>query len=113
GFIAGDFAVADVDYAVGVFGDVGLVGYDDDGVALGLELVEEGHDFDAGFGVEVASGLVGQDDAGAVDEGAGDGDALALSAGELVGLVVHAAVEVDVVQGFLGALDAFIGRGAV
>ena len=54
---------------------------------LGVELVEEGHDLIAGVGVEVAGGLVGEDDGGLVDEGAGDGDALALAAGELVGLV--------------------------
>ena len=35
------------------------------------------------FRVQVAGRLVGQDDAGAVGEGAGDGDALALAAGEL------------------------------
>ncbi len=34
--IGGDFAVADVDDAVGVFGDVRLVRDDDDGVALGV-----------------------------------------------------------------------------
>jgi hypothetical protein len=98
---------------VGVFGDVGLVGDEDDGVALGLEIVEEGHDLDAGLGVEVAGGLVGEDDGGVVDQGAGDGDALALSAGELVGLVVHAGFEVDVAQGLFGALDALGGGGAV
>ncbi len=41
--VAGDDAVADGDDAVGVFGDVGLVGDEDDGVAFGVELVEETH----------------------------------------------------------------------
>ena len=44
----------------------------------------------AGLGVEVAGRLVGEDDGGAVDERAGDRHALALTAGELVGLVSHA-----------------------
>ena len=33
-----------------------------------------------------------------VDQGAGDGDALALAAGELVGLVVHAVAQADPLQ---------------
>ena len=111
--IGGDDAVADVDDAMGELGDVGFVGDDDDGVAAMVELVEERHDLVAGLGVEVAGGLVGEDDRGAIDERAGDGDALALSAGELVGLVAHAAVEVDGVQRGGGAFDAFGGRGAV
>ena len=65
GFVGEDLAVADVDDAVGVLGDVGLVGDEDDGVALGVKSVKEGHDLDAGFGVEVAGGLVGEDDGGA------------------------------------------------
>ena len=55
----------------------------------------------AGLGVEVAGGLVGEDDGRAVDERAGDGDALALAAGELVGLVVHAGFEADVMRACL------------
>ena len=111
--VAGDDAVADGDDAVGVFGDVGLVGDEDDGVAVGVELVEEGHDLVAGLGVEVSGGLVGEDDGGAVDEGAGDGDALALAAGELVGLVHHAGAEVDGLEHGLGALGALGGGRAV
>src|SRR5882757_9692889 len=84
GMVAGDVAVADGDDAVGILGDIGLVGNDDDGVAVGVEVVEESHDLVAGFGVEVSGGLVGEDDGRAVDEGASDGDALALATGELI-----------------------------
>ena len=45
-----------------VLGDVGLVGDQHDGVAPGVQCVEERHDLDAGLGVEVAGGLVGEDD---------------------------------------------------
>jgi hypothetical protein len=110
---SGDDAVADGDDAVGELGDVGLVGDDDDGVALGVEIVEERHDLVAGLGVEVAGGFVGEDDGGLVDQGAGDGDALALAAGELVGLVHHAGAEVDGLEDGLGAGDALGGGGAV
>ena len=37
--------------------------------------------------VEVAGGLVGEDDRGVGDQGAGDGDALLLTSGELAGAV--------------------------
>ncbi len=81
GLVGEDLAVADVDDAVGVFGDVGLVSDEDDSVAFPVKLVEQRHDLDAGFGVEVAGRLVGQDDGRIIDKGAGDGDALALTAG--------------------------------
>src|ERR1700722_2335130 len=84
GMVAGDDTVADSDNAVGVLGDIWLVGYDDDRVAVGMEVVEESHDLVAGLGVQVSGGLVGQDDRGLVDQGAGDGDALALAARELI-----------------------------
>jgi hypothetical protein len=111
--VARDDAVADGDDAVGVFGDVGLVGDEDDGVALGVEFVEEGHDLVAGLGVEVAGGLVGEDDGGLVDQGAGDGDALALAAGELVWFVHHAGAEADGFEDVFGAGGAGGGGGAV
>ena len=111
--VTGDDAVAYGDDPVGVFGDVGLVGYDDDGVSAGVEVVEEGHDLVAGLGVEVAGGFVGEDDGGVVDKGAGDGDALALAAGELVGLVHHAGAEIDGLEDGLCALEALGGGGAV
>jgi hypothetical protein len=61
-FIPLDDAVLDIDDAVGVLGDVVLVGDKDDGVAFGMQAVEEGHDLVAGLGVEVAGGLVGKND---------------------------------------------------
>ena len=71
------------------------MGDDDDGVAFAVELFEKGEDFDAGFGVEISGGFVGQNNRGVVDQGAGDGDALFLAAGELVGAVAHALAEPD------------------
>src|ERR1700739_3666987 len=76
-------------------------------------MVKDGHDFVAGLGVEVSGGFVGEDDGGAIDEGAGDGDALGLSAGELVGLVVHAVFEIDGAERGFSALDALGGVGSV
>ncbi len=112
GVVAGDQSVPDADDAAGVARDVLFVRDDKNGVALVGEGAEEGHDFLAGFGVEVAGRLVGEDDGGLTDEGAGDGDALALAAGHFVGLVVDAVSEADIGQRFEGGLAAFVGGDA-
>ena len=93
-FDVGDFAVAHVEDAVGDLGGLGVVGDHQDGlVQLAAGLAEHVQDGVGVFGVEVAGGLVGEDDGGAVDEGAGDGDALLLAAGELVGAVMEPALQ--------------------
>ena len=69
-------------------GDVGLVGHQHDGLPLPVQRLEQAHDLLAGGAVEVAGRLVGQENAGRVDQRARDGDALPLSAGELVGPVL-------------------------
>ncbi len=58
------------------------VGYDEGGAALHEE-VEAVLDHGFGLGVEGAGGLVEDEDAGVGEDGAGDGDPLALAAGEL------------------------------
>src|SRR5207247_630188 len=58
--VAFDQAVAQADDAAGVAGDVLLVGDDDDGVALRVQVLEQLHDFLARAGVEIAGRLVGQ-----------------------------------------------------
>ena len=57
-----DLTVAEVNGAVGVGGDVGFVGDEHDRVARFVEAFEHAHDFGAGLRVEVAGGLVGQQD---------------------------------------------------
>ena len=78
--VTGDYSVADCDDAMGKLCDIGLVGHDDDCVSLGVEIVEEGHDLVAGFGVKISGGFVGEDDGRFVDKGTSDGDSLALTA---------------------------------
>jgi hypothetical protein len=67
--------------------------------------------------VERGRGLVGDEQARAVDDGHGDEDALALAAGELVRVVAHAALgvgEADLVHGFEHALaDLGARRGGM
>ena len=110
-----DLAVAHVEDTVGDGGGLGVVGDHEDGlveIAAGAsEHVEDGVGV---LGVQVTGGLVGKHDGGMGDEGAGDGDALLLTAGELVGTVVEAAgkaeeasevVEKRAVEGLAGFGD--------
>ena len=60
--IAGDDTIADRNDAMGVLGDIGLMGHNDDGVAIGVEIVEQGHNLVSSFGVEVSGGFVSEDD---------------------------------------------------
>src|SRR5436305_10909358 len=99
GLVGGDLAVAQGHLAPGVLGDLRLVGDQDHGVARLVELVEELHDLLGRGGVEVAGGLVGEQDGGIVDQGSGDGHTLALAAGQLVWLVGHAGAEAHLLLG--------------
>ena len=63
-----------------------------------VDAVEQLHDALARLRVEVPRGLVGQQDQGPVDEGAGDRDPLLLTAGELVGQVVPLVGQADQVE---------------
>ncbi len=80
-------------------GDRVVVGDDDEAVgALLVELEEEVDDLAAGGGIEVAGRFVGEEEGGVVAEGAGDGDALLLAAGEFGGAMVLARSEADLVE---------------
>ena len=69
------------------------MGDEDDGFALGVEAVEGVEDFQAGLRVEVAGRLVGEDEERVIHQRAGDGDALLLPAGELLGAMVEAVAQ--------------------
>ena len=73
------------------------------------ELAEDPHDLLRCRRVEIARRLVGEQDRRPIDERAGDGDALALAAGQLVGPVLHAIAELHALEGFDGARAA-LGR---
>jgi glutaredoxin 3 len=95
---------------VGEAEDAAVVGDDDDG-AVGVECGggEEFHDGFAGGVIEGGGGLVADDEAGLVHEGAGEGDALLLAAGELGREGVEAGAEAELVEEGLGAVH---GGGA-
>ncbi len=93
--VGDDAAVADLDDALRLLGDLALVRDQHDGVAGCGELGEQLHDLGAAPAVERAGGLVGEDDAAAVHQRARDRHALLLAAGELAGAVVDAFAQAE------------------
>ena len=77
-------------------GGAGVVRHHHDRLAvLAHRPAHEVEDLGAGAGVEVAGRLVGEHDVGPGVEGAGDGDALLLAAGQLARAVAQAVGEAD------------------
>src|SRR5690606_36357366 len=99
-----DHAVSQAQDPAGVPGGVFFVRDDHDGVTLTVERLEKLHDLLARAGVQVAGRLVGQQDGRVIDQGAGDGDTLPLTARELVRLVVHTVRQAHVLQRLRGQL---------
>ncbi len=64
-------------------------------VVLADQLIDEGHDFIGALAVQVAGGLVAEEERGVGDYGASDSDALLLSAGELARVVMHAIGQIE------------------
>jgi len=80
----------------------------DDSVAFAVDALEFVHDGEGRVRVEIARGLVGEDNLWVRDDGAGDGGALLLAAGELEGEVVFFVFHIEAVEGF-GGLDEAAG----
>src|SRR5579872_4782804 len=80
GLVGEDLSVADVYNAMRIVGDVGLVCHQDDGIALGVQRIEQRHDLDAGLRIEIAGRFVCEDDGRTVDQSTRDGNALTLAA---------------------------------
>jgi hypothetical protein len=85
----GNDSVSQANHPLGVPRNVFFVGHYYQGVSGSMNLVKQLQNFVRSCGVKVSGGLVGQNERGLVYQGPGDRYALALSARELVGLVVH------------------------
>ena len=85
-----------------------VVRHQDDRLPVLVEVVDQVQHLGAGARIEVAGGLVGQDDERIVHQRAGDGHALLLAAGELAGPMVQPVAQADQ----LGQLQAVVQRCA-
>ena len=74
-------AVLDAHHPPGGGGYARIVGDEDHRMPLGVEGFENTQNFFARPGIQIAGGLVGQQDRGTVDQSPADGHALLLSAG--------------------------------
>ena len=84
-----------------------LVGDHDDGhTELILKFAEQGEDRDAGIRVEMSRWFVGEQDTRAIDESAGDRDALLFATRKLSGTMAGAVAQLDAIEGFANALLA-------
>ena len=89
------------------------MGDDDEGDAFFLIKIEKKFfNFGASGRIEVASGFVGKDDFGMIDDGASDADALLLPARKIVGFVVGFVVKLNGLEGGHGELFAVAAVGA-
>ncbi len=102
-------AVAQHDVAAAVLCNLGIVGHEDDGASLAVELLEEHQDFEAGAGIQVTGCLVRQNNGRVVDESARNGYALHLSARHLVALVLQAVGKSHGGECLDGCLAAHLG----
>ena len=75
------------------------MGDDDQGDGMFRGKIEKDfHNFAAIFGIEIASGLVGEEHFGFVHDGSGDGDALLLATGKFGGEVLGAVGQADALE---------------
>ena len=115
--IVDDSAVLHPDDSVGVFFSQLRVVGDHDHQTVPGHFLQKFHDLDAGFRVKGAGGLVSQEDVRVIDQGAGNGNALHLAAGHLIGLLVDLIAQTHFLQSGLcpllplGAGDAGNGQG--
>ena len=80
-FLIGDLAVVQFDPAIGQAGDDGIMGDHHDGASLAMQFAQQAQDNLFVDRIQIAGGLVGQNDLGIVDQGARDADSLLLAAG--------------------------------
>ena len=97
-----DPAVGELDHAAASRGQLGIMGDDEQSrAALGEAREQQIHDLRARRGIEIAGWLVGEDDARARCQRAGDRDALLLATRQLGRIMAEAMAQPDRLQ--LGA----------
>ena len=101
--------VAQVDVSAAVFGNLRVMGNEDDGVSLTVELLKQHKHLERGSCVQVTRCFVSQQHGRVVDQRPGYGYALHLSARHLVRLMFQAVAKPYGLQGLDGPLAALRG----
>src|SRR5262245_27648475 len=86
--------------------DIGFMRNENNCVSVLIEIFEKRHDFVTRFRIEITGGLIGEDNGWIVYQSPGDRDALALTAGKLVRLMVQPIAEPHLAQHVGGAVTA-------
>ena len=94
-----DTAIFQPDDALRLHGDGVVMGDEDDGVALFVQVLEHPQNFAAGVAVQSAGGFVGEDDRRVPGQRTGDGHALLLTTGKLIGLILELGAEAHPLEG--------------
>ena len=89
--------------------DIGFVCNENNCVSALIQIFEKRHDFVAGLRIEITGRFIGQNDGWIIYQGPRDRDALPLTAGQLVRLVVQTITEPNFLQHVRGALPALFG----
>ena len=92
-------AVGDVGEPMTAFGFVHVMGGDQNGEALGGELMDLLPEIAAGLGIDAGGGFVEEQELGLMDEAGGEGEALFPAAGELTGELLAAFEETEAFEG--------------
>ena len=109
GLVLLDFAVVDEDDAVGDLArKAHLMGDDQHGDAGVGQLLHQFQDLADHFGVQRGGGLIEEDDVRVHGQGAGNGDALLLAAGQALGVGVGLVGQADAGQQLFSALVRFL-----
>ena len=87
------------------------MGHHQHGGAQGVDPLQQAHDLQGPGGVQIPRGLVGDDGAGVVQQGPGDGHPLLLAAGELRGQAAALVGQAHQVQAVGDALFDLLGPG--
>ena len=109
-FSGGDAAVTDVDDPVRPAGKSWFMGDKQTGRTLVNAVPEDADYFVTGGGVERPGGFVGEQEPAGPNEGAGNGDALGLAAGNLLGETIEHVIESHLGQ---GGIDVILELGNV
>ena len=107
-FIRSDPAVTNTDDAPCSLRDILFVCYQNDSIALLIKFIKQKHDLITGSGVKIAGRFVCQQNRWIIYKGARYGNTLTLTAGKLIGLVVHARFETYLDQRISGDFQTLI-----